>query len=510
MRQRVVLALALAAEPELVIADEPTTALDVSVQAQIIALLKRLCRERGTAVMLITHDMGVIAETADRVAVMYAGRIVEIGPVRDVVKHAAASLHQRPDGLDPARSAADARAAGADPGRRCRGLTAIPTGCAFHPRCPHAFAPCRDAAARTASHAERSQVACWLHGVRTRRRRRREHDRPRRWCEVDRTSTPRIRRVEAVAQAHDRGSAAPAAGGSGRRLVLHQPARDLWRWSANPAPASRPSPRMVVGLLRPTAGNVIIDGIDHDATARRAGAPDAAPAHPDDLPGPLRQPQSALARRSTSSPSRSAPSAWRRTRRDRGARRRAAVAGRARPGGRRANTRTSSPAASASASRSPARWPRNPEFIVCDEPTSALDVSVQAQILNLMRDLQDRLGPDLSVHQPQPRGGAPHGDPRRRHVSRPHRRDRAVARAVRAPRHPYTRMLLDAVPDLDHHRPRAQAGRGRNPEPDRAAARLPLSSALPVCVRALPRRAPALLPAGATTVACHAVEEGKI
>ena len=87
MRQRVVLALALCAEPELVIADEPTTALDVSIQAQIIQLLKRLCRERGTAVMLITHDMGVIAETADRVAVMYAGRIAEIGPVRDIVKN---------------------------------------------------------------------------------------------------------------------------------------------------------------------------------------------------------------------------------------------------------------------------------------------------------------------------------------------------------------------------------------------------------------------------------------
>jgi peptide/nickel transport system ATP-binding protein len=82
MRQRVVLALALAANPELIIADEPTTALDVSVQAQIIALMKRLCREHNVAIMLITHDMGVIAETADRVAVMYAGRIAEIRAVR--------------------------------------------------------------------------------------------------------------------------------------------------------------------------------------------------------------------------------------------------------------------------------------------------------------------------------------------------------------------------------------------------------------------------------------------
>ncbi|MFM7689292.1 MAG: ABC transporter ATP-binding protein, partial [Alphaproteobacteria bacterium] len=88
MRQRVVIALALCAEPRLIVADEPTTALDVSIQAQIIALLKSLAREKGTAMMLVTHDMGVIAETADRVAVMYAGRIAEIGPVRNVVKQA--------------------------------------------------------------------------------------------------------------------------------------------------------------------------------------------------------------------------------------------------------------------------------------------------------------------------------------------------------------------------------------------------------------------------------------
>src|SRR5437762_10995964 len=81
MRQRVVIALAICAEPDLTIADEPTTALDVSVQAQIISLIKRLGRDHGTAVMLVTHDMGVIAETSDRIAVMYSGRIAEIGPV---------------------------------------------------------------------------------------------------------------------------------------------------------------------------------------------------------------------------------------------------------------------------------------------------------------------------------------------------------------------------------------------------------------------------------------------
>jgi peptide/nickel transport system ATP-binding protein len=160
MRQRVVLALALAAEPELVIADEPTTALDVSVQAQIIALLKRLCRQHGAAVMLITHDMGVIAETADRVAVMYAGRIAEIGPVRDVIK---APLHPYTKGLMgsiPSLTGESDRLTQI-PGSMPR-LTAIPSGCAFHPRCPRAFVPC--ATFRPELQAEqKSQVACWLY-----------------------------------------------------------------------------------------------------------------------------------------------------------------------------------------------------------------------------------------------------------------------------------------------------------------------------------------------------------
>ncbi len=141
MRQRVVIALALAAEPELIIADEPTTALDVSVQAQIIALLKRLCRDRGTAVMLVTHDMGVIAEAADRVAIMYSGRVAEIGPVRDVVAN---PLHPYGRGLMGAipTLVQDHPRLTQIPGAMPR-LTAIPPGCAFNPRCPDVFARCR-------------------------------------------------------------------------------------------------------------------------------------------------------------------------------------------------------------------------------------------------------------------------------------------------------------------------------------------------------------------------------
>jgi peptide/nickel transport system ATP-binding protein len=160
MRQRVVIALALCVNPGLIIADEPTTALDVSIQAQIIALLKRLCKEHDTAVILITHDMGVIAEISDRVAVMYAGRLVEVGEVRDVVKNSKhpysqglmgsiPSLHHKSDKL--------VQIEGTMPR-----LTEIPDGCAFHPRCPHCFERCRSQRPALLN-TEPTQAACWLY-----------------------------------------------------------------------------------------------------------------------------------------------------------------------------------------------------------------------------------------------------------------------------------------------------------------------------------------------------------
>ena len=160
MRQRVVIALALCAEPRLVIADEPTTALDVSVQAQIIALLKHITREHGTAIMLITHDMGVIAETADRVAVMYAGRIAEIGPVSDVVRHPAHPYSAGLMGSIPSLVQRVERLAQID-GAMPR-LNAIPAGCAFNPRCPEVFARCRVERPDLLS-AGPTRAACWLH-----------------------------------------------------------------------------------------------------------------------------------------------------------------------------------------------------------------------------------------------------------------------------------------------------------------------------------------------------------
>ena len=159
MRQRVVIALALAAEPKLIVADEPTTALDVSIQAQIISLLKRLCKNHGAAVMLVTHDMGVIAETCDRVAVMYAGRIVEVGPVADVIHRPSHPYTVGLMGSIPAMGEERERLAQID-GAMPR-LNAIPAGCAFNPRCPNAFDRCKverpdlfDAGA--------TRAACWL------------------------------------------------------------------------------------------------------------------------------------------------------------------------------------------------------------------------------------------------------------------------------------------------------------------------------------------------------------
>lgn len=159
MRQRVVIALALCADPELIIADEPTTALDVSVQSQIVSVLKKMCSEHGASVILITHDMGVIAEAADRVAVLYSGRMAEIGPVRDVIKHPQHPYTKGLMGSIPTITQEGDRLTQI-PGSMPR-LTDRPPGCAFAPRCEMAMDVCHQ------SHPEEkdvgtARVACHL------------------------------------------------------------------------------------------------------------------------------------------------------------------------------------------------------------------------------------------------------------------------------------------------------------------------------------------------------------
>ncbi|MNM01064.1 Oligopeptide transport ATP-binding protein OppD [compost metagenome] len=161
MRQRVMIAMSISCNPELLIADEPTTALDVTIQAQILDLIRRLNEEQGTAVMMITHDLGVVAEMCHRVAVMYAGKVVEEGTVRDIFKN---PLHPYTQGLIASVPRMD---------ETRERLYSIPgnvpilstsmQGCRFAPRCPHVMDICRRSLPELTLQDDRHSSRCWLH-----------------------------------------------------------------------------------------------------------------------------------------------------------------------------------------------------------------------------------------------------------------------------------------------------------------------------------------------------------
>jgi oligopeptide/dipeptide ABC transporter ATP-binding protein len=162
MRQRVLIAMALACNPSLVIADEPTTALDVTIQAQILDLLREMKARFNLSLLLITHDLGVIAETADRVMVMYAGRIVEEGPVRAIFR----------DAKHPYTRGLLASIPGGTPGARLRAIqgsvpdiSALPRGCAFAPRCPDRFDRCDTTPPGRTDLGDDRSVRCYLYGA---------------------------------------------------------------------------------------------------------------------------------------------------------------------------------------------------------------------------------------------------------------------------------------------------------------------------------------------------------
>ncbi len=162
MRQRVVIAIALLLDPMLIIADEPTTALDVTIQAEIMMLLRQLCEQQNVALILITHDLGVVSEVTQRTMVLYAGRIVEEGPTRDLIDHA---RHPYTQGL------INALPQMAQPGQRLNqipgampSLQDTPLGCAFNPRCAHVQAVCQTAVPELLNKGN-SRVAChWIAG----------------------------------------------------------------------------------------------------------------------------------------------------------------------------------------------------------------------------------------------------------------------------------------------------------------------------------------------------------
>ena len=161
MRQRVMIAMALACDPKVLIADEPTTALDVTIQAQILDLLRKLQQERDMALLLITHDLGVVAETADDVAIMYAGEIIEHAPVQSLFAHRG---HPYTEGLFESLPQVEHR------GRRLKPIrgnvpaaTHFPTGCRFHPRCPYMMEHCKTEHPPLFALSPQHASACWLH-----------------------------------------------------------------------------------------------------------------------------------------------------------------------------------------------------------------------------------------------------------------------------------------------------------------------------------------------------------
>jgi len=511
MRQRVVIALALCADPKLIIADEPTTALDVSIQAQIINLLKGLCSQYDTAIMLVTHDMGVIAETADRVAVMYAGRIGEIGPVADIIQHPKLPYTVGLMGSIPAIGENVERLTQID-GSMPR-LNALPSGCRFHPRCPSAFAHCATARPELIE-AGNTQVACWLYDEEQGKGKSPAH-------ELRKTPQPAVSKtasqsantllqVEGLKQYFD---VSPPLltrllERTGRKYVHAVDGLDFtinrgetFGLVGESGCGKSTVARAIVGLYKATAGSIrfsfsgngelggknrmqmIFQDPHASLNPRWRVREIVAEAIPE---GTASTKQQITARVGellgqvglAAEDARKYPHEF-----SGGQRQRISIA-RALAG--------------------------EPEFLICDEPTSALDVSVQAQILNLMVDLQQRMGltylfisHDLAVvNHISSRVGVMY-----------------LGRLVEwadtdtlfsNPQHPYTRMLLDSIPDLTNiGAKRSQVG-GEVPSPINPPSGCTFHPRCPFATDRCKTEIPKALSVSGSTVACHAIEEKRL
>ncbi len=480
MRQRVMIAMALACNPKLLIADEPTTALDVTIQAQILDLMRELKQKIGAAIMLITHDLGVVAEMAQRVVVMYAGRKVEEAPVRDLFRRPR-HPYTRPARFDAAarRDPRPRRAAAArrDPRHGAVAHASEIVGCAFAPRCPYATDRCRREAPPLrgqGARAFRRLLRVRAGGAR-----------------MSVAATAPLLEVEGLKKHF------PVQRGLLSRTVGQVYAVDGVSFSiaegetlglvGESGCGKSTAGKTILKLIEPTAGTVKLRGKRIDNLSRAEMRP-----YRRELQVVFQDPYSSLNPRLSRRRDRRR-AAWRisaspaaRALKDR-------VVARLRQG-RPARGRAA--ALSARILRRPAPAHRHrpraraqPSLIVCDEPVSALDVSVQAQVINLLRDLQAEfrlsylfVAHDLAVVE---------------HIS--HRiavmylgkiveltdRDSLFA----APLHPYTEALLSAVPVPDPDgEARAHHPRRRRAEPDQSAVGLPLPHPLPLCRAALQGR----------------------
>jgi oligopeptide/dipeptide ABC transporter ATP-binding protein len=517
MRQRVVVALALCAEPDLVIADEPTTALDVSVQAQIIELLRELARERNTALLLITHDMGVISEITDRVAVLYIGRIVEVGKTADILQRPS---HPYTVGLMHSIPRLGAQAARL---RQMEGamprLSAAPwTHCAFRPRCSLAIERCASPPPLAA--AGRTEAACFRAG------------------EAGAGSGP-ARPGEAEAQPTAATDASPRKPHlivddlachfdvspslldrmlerSGRSIVravdgvsFHIRRGQTFALVGESGCGKSTVARLVTGLLAPTGGQVVLDGV---SVAPYAGDP-AQRAALREVQMVFQDPYSSLDPR------------WRvgriiaepmqaRGMNDPGGRITERVGELLQQVGLAPADAGRFPHAFSGGQRQRISIARalagNPKLLVCDEPTSALDVSVQAQILNLMKDLQRDhhltmlfISHDLAVVNFVADVVGVMYLGRLCEIAAP-------ATLFERPLHPYSRMLRDAVPDLNVIGHKRRAVQGDVPSPLAPPPGCRFHTRCPLASERCRSVAPAMREYAGAWAACHALEEGRI